>query len=154
MFKQKGLNIIFFLLINFFGLYLGGLATSDGVMSEWYANLNIAPWTPPGWVFGAAWTTIMICYSIYMAKLSEQTSIRFWGFIFALQFAFNVSWNFLFFQNHMILLALVVISALTLLILLSAAIKMKPASYRLLLIPYSSWMLIATSLNAYIYVYN
>ena len=41
----------------------------NGPMTDWYINLNQAPWSPPGWVFGAAWTTIMICFSIYMAYL-------------------------------------------------------------------------------------
>lgn len=154
MFKQRIYTIIFFLVINFLGLYLGGFATSSGVSSNWYSNLHIAPWTPPGWVFGAAWSTIMICYSIYMASLAVQTEKKFWVPLFSLQFLLNVSWNFVFFQFQQVALALIIIIALTLLILSSAAIKMKPASYRLLLIPYGSWMIIATSLNAYIYVYN
>jgi len=48
------IRLFLFLLINFAALALGGLATSDGVVSLWYQNLNQAPWTPPGWVFGAA----------------------------------------------------------------------------------------------------
>ena len=54
-------RLFVFLLINFGALALGGLFTSDGVISDWYEQLNKAPWTPPGWVFGAAWTTIMVC---------------------------------------------------------------------------------------------
>lgn len=61
-------RLILFLILNFGALALGGLFTNNGVNSEWYTNLNKAPWTPPGWVFGFAWTTIMICFSIYMAK--------------------------------------------------------------------------------------
>ena len=42
---------------------------ANGPQTEWYLNLNKAHWTPPGWVFGAAWTTIMICFSIYLSYL-------------------------------------------------------------------------------------
>ena len=59
------LRTIIFLLINFAGLFIGGLFTGEGVPSDWYQNLNKAPWTPPGWVFGFAWTTIMICFSLF-----------------------------------------------------------------------------------------
>ena len=63
------LRILLFLIINFGGLFIGGLFTGEGVPSDWYQNLNKAPWNPPGWVFGAAWTTVMICFSVYMAIL-------------------------------------------------------------------------------------
>ena len=58
-----------FLAINFGGLAFGSWLMNNGPTSDWYSNLNKAPWTPPGWVFGVAWTTIMICFSIYLAKL-------------------------------------------------------------------------------------
>ncbi|MEM6378823.1 MAG: TspO/MBR family protein, partial [Bacteroidota bacterium] len=54
-------RVIIFLILNFVALGIGGFFTGPGTSSEWYNNLNQAPWTPPGWVFGAAWTTIMIC---------------------------------------------------------------------------------------------
>lgn len=55
-----------FLSLNFLALGLGGLFTADGVSSEWYQTLNKAPWTPPGWVFGAAWTFLMCCFTVFM----------------------------------------------------------------------------------------
>ena len=62
-------RLIIFLLINFGALAIGGLFTGKGVPSDWYLGLDKAPWTPPGWMFGFAWTAIMICFSIYMAYL-------------------------------------------------------------------------------------
>ena len=46
------LKIIGFLFLNFGALALGGLFAGSGAGSNWYAELNKAPWTPPGWVFG------------------------------------------------------------------------------------------------------
>ena len=69
--SKKGffLRLALFLIVNFGALGIGSLFTSEGSGSEWYQNLEKAPWNPPGWMFGAAWTTIMICFSIYMAFL-------------------------------------------------------------------------------------
>jgi len=69
--------IIFFLIINFGGLVFGSWLMNNGPQTEWYQALNKAPWTPPGWVFGAAWTTIMICFSIYLGYLFLKSSICF-----------------------------------------------------------------------------
>ena len=92
-------RILVFLLINFAALAIGSLFTNTGVSSDWYQNLNQAPWTPPGWVFGAAWTFIMVCFAIYMAFLwdkftNKSTLIA----LFSLQWILNVSWNPIFFK--------------------------------------------------------
>ena len=46
--------LIIFLIINFGALGLGVLLMQNGPETDWYLQLNKAPWTPPGWVFGAA----------------------------------------------------------------------------------------------------
>lgn len=63
--KSKILRFVVFLAINFGALAIGGLFTGKGIPSDWYQNLDKAPWTPPGWIFKAAWTTIMIFFSVY-----------------------------------------------------------------------------------------
>ena len=55
-----------FLVVNFGGLAVGSWFTGPGVASDWYQGLDKAPWTPPGWGFGAAWTTVMIGFSWFM----------------------------------------------------------------------------------------
>ena len=60
-------NIIIFLIINFAALGIGSFLMGEGPSGEYYQSTNKAPWTPPGWVFGAAWTLIMVCFSVYMA---------------------------------------------------------------------------------------
>ena len=66
---EKFKYLILFLIINFGGLALGSWLMNNGPNSDWYLNLDKAPWTPPGWVFGAAWTTIMVCFSVYLVFL-------------------------------------------------------------------------------------
>jgi tryptophan-rich sensory protein len=150
------LRIIAFLLINFGALAIGGLATSGGVVSYWAQNLNQAPWTPPGWVFGVAWTFVMLTYSVYMADLWPRVkNQKLLLALFSLQWLLNVAWNPIFFTLHEVLLALITISALTILI---AAFVITYAtasrSKTLLILPYFFWLLIATSLNAFIYLKN
>ena len=69
-------RLTLFLIVHFAALGLGSALMGTGPMGNWYQDLNKAPWTPPGWVFGAAWTLIMIFLSIAMAKLLGKTSRR------------------------------------------------------------------------------
>ena len=149
-------RLILFLALNFGALAIGGLFTGGGVNSDWYANLNKAPWTPPGWVFGAAWTSIMICLSIYMTIAWNKVENRnLFLSLYAIQLLLNIGWNPIFFYFHNALLGLVVISALTVLVtylMLGYSGTMKWSS--LLLLPYAIWLMIATSLNGYILLKN
>ena len=149
-------RVIIFLVINFAALALGGLFTSKGVPSDWYAGLAKAPWTPPGWVFGTAWTTIMICFSFYMAYLwpaAENKNLLIGLFI--VQWILNVSWNPAFFYFHQVTAGLAIITGLTLLVgfflfYYWPQLKLKAV----FILPYFIWLLIATSLNGYIYFKN
>ena len=149
------LYAVLFLFINFSALGIGSYLMNSGPQSNWYLNLNKAPWTPPGWVFGVAWTTIMICFSIYLAYLvGLKLGIAFW-LLFGIQFILNISWNFIFLNQHAIGFGLVVIILLTLIVsyyLFNFRSDMKLKT--LLITPYFIWLLIATSLNAYSYFKN
>ncbi len=147
---------IIFLILNFAALAIGGLFTSSGVTLDWYNALNKAPWTPPGWVFGFAWTFIMICFSFYMAYLwNEVEDKKTLIIMYAFQWILNVVWNPVFFTLHQTSLALIIITSLTLLIgyflfKYFGQLRLKST----LLLPYFVWLLIASSLNAYIWLRN
>jgi benzodiazapine receptor len=149
-------RVILFLVLNFMALAIGGLFTGKGVASDWYQNLNQAPWTPPGWLFGFMWTLIMICFAIYMAHLMTSTTDRKKIiFLFGVQWVLNAAWNPVFFHYQAVFAGLITISLLTILItyfLFRYKEKLKLKS--LLIAPYFIWLFIATSLNAYILIYN
>jgi len=152
MFKK----VILFLILNFSALAIGGLFTGNGVSSEWYQNLNQAPWNPPGRMFGFMWTLIMICFAVYMAYLikAKRTSKKI-ILLFGIQWLLNVAWNPVFFYYKLPLPALIIISVLALLIsyfLLNYTKTLKLMS--LFIVPYFIWIFIATSLNAYIVLFN
>ncbi|WP_298368751.1 TspO/MBR family protein [uncultured Lutibacter sp.] len=147
--------LLLFLFINFSALGVGSWLMSNGPTSGWYLTLNKAPWTPPGWVFGAAWTIIMICFSVYLSYLVNIKEANTFWMLFSIQFILNVSWNFIFFNQHAIGLALIVIILLTVLITYYTFAFLSEMKFKTLLIaPYIIWLLIATSLNAYTYLKN
>ena len=147
--------LLVFLLINFSALGIGSWLMNNGPSSNWYLALNKAPWTPPGWVFGVAWTVIMICFSVYLSYLVKiEVANTFWS-LFIIQFVLNVSWNFVFFNQHATGLALIIILLLTVLVGYYLFIFFSEMRLKSLLIaPYFVWLLIATSLNAYSYLKN
>ncbi|SFT90698.1 TspO and MBR related proteins [Lishizhenia tianjinensis] len=150
--KFNILTFVIFLVINFGALAIGGLFTTEGVSSTWYAELNKAPWTPPGWFFGFAWTTIMLCFSFYMEKLWRlEENKKQVLLIFLFQVLLNIGWNPLFFYLHEEALGLLVILALTLVVsffLFNYRKQLGAAS--IFILPYFIWILVASSLNAYI----
>lgn len=149
-------RLVIFLTINFIALYLGSMYTTGGVSSEWYNSIEKAPWTPPGWVFGAAWSLIMICFSIFLAKSWTQVRDKFnFSVAFIVQLILNISWNPIFFESHQVGLGLIVIIGLFFCVLyLFMAFKKDLQNLIWLLLPYLIWLLIAISLNAFIWINN
>lgn len=148
--------VFFFLAINFGGLAFGSFLMNKGPTSEWYSTLNKAPWTPPGWVFGVAWTAIMIFFSIYLAKLfTTETNKKFIFSIFLIEFIFNVSWNYLFFNQQLVFAALISIILLTAVVFyFYFSLSKNIGKYKYLLLPYMIWLCIAISLNLFVLVNN
>ena len=148
-------TLILFLALNFGALGIGTLLMGNGPESLWYTTLHQAPWTPMGWVFGAAWTCVMIFFSVFMTFFLQNENIKKVWLLFALQFVLNVSWNYVFFNQHLAglgLLIIVLLTALTFYFLF--AFKSTLNNNRYFVLPYCLWLLIATSLNAYIVLYN
>lgn len=98
----------------------------------------------------------MICFSVYMAYLYPSVANKnlIIG-LFSIQWVLNVIWNPIFFHYHNAALGLISISALTLLVgyfLFHFYPLLKVKS--LLILPYFIWLIIATSLNAFILFRN
>jgi tryptophan-rich sensory protein len=75
--------------------------------------------------------------------------------LFVIQWLLNVSWNYVFFNQHLVGLGLAIIATLTSVVgIFFFNFKTDLKVKRLLILPYLIWLCIATSLNAYILVYN
>ena len=107
-------------------------------------------------MFGAAWTTIMVCFSIFMAFAWKNTpNQNLFVSLFVLQLILNILWSLVFFKFHFTLAGLIIIVALTVLVgyfLFGYMSQLKLVS--LLVVPYFLWLIIASSLNVYIYIKN
>ncbi len=146
-------QLIIFLILNFGALAVGAFFTGKGVPSDWYQQLNKAPWTPPGWVFGVVWGTIMIFLAIFMTKATINGYNQTIVWIYAIQLILNVIWNPIFFHYHQMGFGLIIISTLTLVVFSMMLLSWSNGNY-LFLTPYLIWLIIATSLNYYAWAYN
>ena len=153
--KSKFKIYLLFLLFNFGGLAIGAYLQGDIPNNEWYTGLNKAPWTPPGWVFGAAWTSIMLLYSAYMMQLIFHVNARAISILYTLSWVLNVAWSPVFFNYHWVGFGLFILLALFLNIVLFFLLFWKQLRGKsFLLIPYIIWLIIATSLNGYVFLNN
>ena len=145
-----------FLLLNFSALALGSYLMGEGPTGPWYASLNKAPWTPPGWVFGAAWTTIMIAFAFFMSTWQgTSTRPKRVTLLYAVHLVLNISWNPLFFNLNWLAIALVeILLLLALVIYIGLLGKKESGQISLLVLPYIAWLSIASTLNAYALLYN
>jgi len=128
-----------------------GLISNSGFENDWYARLIKPAFQPPGWVFGAVWTTLYTMIGIALAAiLNERKSDRrrdaLW--LFGGQLVLNFAWSPIFFRAHMIDVGLVVILVMLLMATMTANYfrRIRPVA-GWLLIPYLVWLCIATALN-------
>ena len=149
-------RLVVFLIIQFGALVIGGLFTRQAVTSDWYLHLQKAPWTPPGWFFGFAWTTIMICFSLLLALLWPKIQNKKEAAVtIAIQWILNVIWNPVFFYFHQILSgAVILIMLLGVLLWFYKKYAVAAKLEMWLLVPYLVWLVVASSLNLYILCMN
>jgi tryptophan-rich sensory protein len=137
----------------------GSLFSVNRAPGGWYETLHKPVFTPPGWIFGPAWTTLYVlmgaaAFCIWRKGI-ENNPVR-WALIwFVLQLLLNVIWSPLFFGLHWIGIAffeIVVLWAAVLVTTLSFQRVSKFAT--LLLYPYVLWLTFAVVLNGYIWWMN
>lgn len=141
-------------------LAVGGLAgfiTRDSF--EIYSQLNLPPFSPPGWVFPVAWTILYLAMGIASGLVlssgasQEQTmpALR----LYVLQLAVNFVWPILFFGQSLYLVSFFWLLLLLLLVLLTTIWFYKIiSSAGVLLIPYLGWLIFAGYLNFGVYILN
>ena len=131
--------------------FLMGIVSNSGFANGWYADLAKPSFQPPGWAFGAVWTTLYTMMGIALAVVLDAppSAERSRGlFLFGAQLVLNFAWSPIFFGAHRIDLALVTILLTNALV--TATIisfwRVRPLAAALLL-PYLAWLCLATALN-------
>ena len=143
---RRSLSLVLFLILTVGGgLLIGTLTLPDA----WYAALAKPPWTPPGWVFGPAWTLLYVLIALAgyrtWRRAPSGPAMQLW----AGQMLLNFSWSPIFFRAHLIEAALVVIAGLLLVIVAFIARSLRSDRVAAwLFVPYALWVAFALSLNA------
>ncbi len=148
------LRLVIFIVIAFLPAIVGGLFGPG----DWYKGIVKPSWTPPGWVFGPAWTLLYLLIGIsgYLAWESSDGAQRNLAFaVFGVQLLLNALWSWIFFGLHQPGLALLEIVTLLAVIVLNIVLFL-PISRAagLVLIPYALWVSFATALNFSIWRLN
>lgn len=138
-----------------FGIFLATTYTAGATGAffspgTWYDNLSKPSWTPPNWMFPAAWFVLYLCmaYAATRVAISGHPEMPYALAIWALQIAFNTLWSPIFFGLHRLGAALVVLLGLW-----GSVVAMAIAFWRvdmtagLLLVPYVIWTSYAFALN-------
>lgn len=135
--------------IEFLGLASGYLSNS-GYDNRWFAVLAKSPLTPPGWVFGTAWTILYLLMGLALAVIIHARGARGRGLaitMFMVQLVCNLAWSPLFFGAHEATLAfyllLVVFALATVTTILFGRIRPLAAW---LMVPYLAWLGFASGL--------
>lgn len=132
---------------------LGGAAARLGgtvANNPWYDQLALPAAQPPGPVFGIAWGVLYALMGI-AAALVWATPVR-WRTIalllFAAQLALNLAWAPLFFREHQIFYALVLLGTIWLAALVTTlAFGRVNRVAAWLMLPYMVWLSFAAALN-------
>ena len=131
-------------------------ATSVGT---WYTQINKPTWNPPNQIFAPVWTILYIMMGIALFLIwksnanaaDKKKAIIIWS----MQMLLNFLWSFIFFNQHLIGLALADIAGMWFFILITifAFAKInKTAAW--LLVPYIAWVSFAGVLNFAIWWLN
>lgn len=149
------LGLLVFLAASALVAGLGGLATANNV-NGWYATADKAPWSPPNWVFGPVWTILYIAMAVaaWLVWRRRSDGTRAALTAYAVQLALNVLWTPLFFGLYPALGTPALWIAFGIIVALAVAVAVTvlyfgPISRTagLLMLPYLTWIVFASSLN-------
>jgi benzodiazapine receptor len=142
--------------------WLGALATLNNV-NGWYVAADKAPWSPPNWVFGPAWTVLytamaVAAWLVWRRRVERSTQAL---VAYGIQLLLNLLWTPVFFGLYPVMgtaalrLGLAIIIALIIAVTVTV-LYFGPISRAagLLLLPYVSWLVFAASLNWWAALHN
>ena len=123
-------------------------------MVEWYPYLVKSSLTPPAVVFPIVWTVLYVLIGISLGRLwgkGYKTEVRGWF----VQLLLNFSWSIVFFYFHETLGGFIVILLLDVVVLDYIIQTRKKDRWAMwCFVPYLVWLVLATYLNAFIYLNN
>lgn len=136
-----------------------GAAVSGSAADIWYLALDKPELTPPDYVFSIVWPIlfVLMAFGAILVRVKAGSFAACSGALglYFTQLALNLSWSWLFFGFHQVLLAMVTLIVLILLILATMrAFAKYSTTATFLLLPYLIWVSFAGYLNASILLAN
>ncbi len=154
--KQNIMKLIISIIICQLAGIIGSIATSESV-GTWYAMLEKPFFTPPSWLFAPVWITLyfLMGLSLYLVWIKGYKKNKEALTAFGIQLALNITWSFAFFGLRSPLLGMINIIVLWFAIT-TTMMKFRRISKNAyyLLIPYITWVTIASILNFSILILN
>lgn len=130
---------------------LSGVLSGSGADDPWYASLSKPEWTPPGVAFGIVWPILYILMGLALAMVVNARNAK--GrtpalLVFAAMFATNLLWSPVFFGQHQIATALMILFSTLALTVATAVLfwRIRPLAGAMLL-PLVAWLAFAGALN-------
>jgi benzodiazapine receptor len=145
--SSQFVGLIGWLLAAFAAAAVGAVASVDA--ASFYAQLSKPSWAPPAWVFGPVWTALyalmgIAAWLVWRLPGSKGLALS----LFFFQLAANALWSWLFFAWHRGALAAAdVLVLLALIVATVAAFWRSSRLAALLLLPYLSWVSLASVLT-------
>ncbi len=158
----QAVALIAFLAASALVAWLGAFATVANV-NGWYVDADKAPWSPPNWLFGPVWTALYTAMAVaaWLVWRSGSPESRPALVTYGIQLALNLLWTPTFFSLYPVIgtaalwLAFAIILALILAVTVTV-VRFGPISRvaGLLLLPYITWIVFASSLNLWAALHN
>ena len=131
--------------------FLSGQLAGTGEGDPWFAALAKPDFYPDASLFPIVWGILYVMMGLAFALVCSAWGAKGRGIAiaaFIVQFALNLAWTPLFFGQHEITYALIVIVAMAAMILITMILFLRVRKIAaLLLVPYLAWVCFAAYLN-------
>ena len=138
------------------GSFIGNSTKNN--IDSWYNTLDRSSLTPPSYIFSIVWTILYTLIAIsgwIIWKAIPDKKIKAIKKIYISQLILNWSWTPLFFTCQLTGLSLLCVNSIILLVAMLIFKSYKTLkTVSLLLLPYLLWLMLASYLNFYIWLYN
>jgi benzodiazapine receptor len=138
-----------------FVAWLGAFATVANV-NGWYVDADKAPWSPPNWLFGPVWTALYTAMAVaaWLVWRRHSPASRPALVVYGIQLGLNLLWTPTFFSLYPLIGTAALWLAFAIILALIGAVTVTVVRFGpisrlagLLLLPYVTWIVFASSLN-------
>ena len=147
--------LVLFLAASALVAWLGAFATVANV-NGWYVGADKAPWSPPNWLFGPVWTALYTAMAVaaWLVWRRGSPESRPALVTYGIQLFLNLLWTPIFFALYPLIGTAALWLAFAVILALVAAVTVTVVRFGpisrwagLLLLPYITWIVFASSLN-------